>query len=184
MQAERKQLISEMTALVTQTSAQVQQLKKLDITQLNHRKGPQSWSALECIEHLNLYGDFYLPEIEKRILAQKPAPSANTFTSGVIGNYFANLMLAPAKPGKMKSPKDKNPAGSELSITTLDRFLKQQDRLLALLSQAQSMDLTRIKCAISISKLIQLRLGDTFRFLIYHIDRHVKQAGRAVGDRS
>ncbi len=183
MQTERKQLINEMTALVNDATARVQQLKKLDMAQLNHKKNPQSWSVLECIEHLNLYGDFYLPEIEKRMLEQKPSPNATKFSSGLLGNYFANLMLAPAKPGKMKSPADKNPANSELSITTLDRFLKQQERLLSLLSQSQNIDLTRTKCAISISKLIKLRLGDTFRFLIYHIDRHIKQAQRAAGDK-
>ena len=78
----------------------------------------------------------------------------------------------------MKSPKDKNPANSALTITTIDRFLKQQERLKALLMQAKQVNLTKTKTSISISNLVKLRLGDTFRFLIYHIERHVKQAER------
>jgi hypothetical protein len=63
-----------------------------------------------------------------------------------------------------------------LSITTLDRFLKQQELLKALLQQALEADITKIKTAISLSKFIKLRLGDTFRFYVYHIERHIAQA--------
>lgn len=176
-----KQLIDDLLQIVDRTTAQVQQLRALDTQTLNYKERADQWSALECIEHLNLYGDYYLPEIEKRILAQKPVTTASIFKSGVLGNYFANMMQAAAKPGKMKSPSDKNPVNSLLTMTTLDRFIKQQERLKALLIQARQTDLTKTKTSISISKLIKLRLGDTFRFLIYHIDRHVKQAQRAAG---
>ena len=81
---------------------------------------------------------------------------------------------------KMKSPKDKNPSRSTLSITTISRFLKQQDQLLALLNQSRTIDLTKAKAAISLTSLIKLRLGDTLRFYTYHIERHVLQAERAL----
>lgn len=180
MQTDSKQLITDLLLLTDNLTARVQQLKALDISKLNYKQNPGKWSVLECIEHLNLYGDYYLPEIERRILAQKTGSSAPVFKSGLLGNYFANLMRAEAIPGKMKSPKDKNPANSALTITTIDRFLKQQERLKALLMQAKQVNLTKTKTSISISKLVKLRLGDTFRFLIYHIERHVKQAERAV----
>ena len=80
----------------------------------------------------------------------------------------------------MKSSKDKNPANSELTITVIERFLKQQELLKSLLIQAKSADLTKIKTAISLSKFIQLRLGDTFWFFVYHIERHIFQAERIL----
>ena len=46
----------------------------------------------------------------------------------------------------------------------------------ALLEQAKQVDLVKVKTAISLTKLIRLRLGDTFRFLVTHIERHVLQA--------
>ena len=78
----------------------------------------------------------------------------------------------------MKSPKDKNPSHSTLTRLTIDRFLKQQELLQSLLLQSKRVDLQRTKTAISLSKLIRLRLGDTFRFFVYHIERHVLQAER------
>jgi hypothetical protein len=77
---------------------------------------------------------------------------------------------------KMKTFKDKNPIHSQLSPMTLDRFLKQQDRLLQLLQQAENINLTKTRTAISITKWLTLRLGDTFRFFIFHIERHIEQA--------
>ena len=78
----------------------------------------------------------------------------------------------------MKSPKDKNPVNSDLTATTLDRLLKQLELLKQLLNQSRKVNLIKAKTPISISKLIKLRLGDTFRFFTYHIERHIAQAQR------
>lgn len=175
------QLIKEMISITEQSTSTVRKFKDLPAGQLNYKEYPEQWSILECIEHLNLYGDFYLPEIEKQIQAHKTTNPPATFKSGVIGNYFANLMMVKeGKIKKMRSPKDKDPSGSHLSVTTIDRFLKQQKLLESLLLQARYVDLTRTKAAISLTRLIKLRLGDTFRFFVYHIERHVLQAEKLV----
>ncbi len=81
----------------------------------------------------------------------------------------------------MKSPADKNPANSTLSLTTIDRFIKQQERMKLILTQSRSADLTKVKVPISISSMIRLRLGDTLRFVAYHNERHMAQAQRSLG---
>jgi DinB superfamily len=179
MKFQRAHLIEELLVQTEQNSKNVEKFKTLSREALNFKENPERWSILECIEHLNRYGEFYLPELEARILATKPRPEADTFSSGMIGNYFANLMkVRDGKMTKMKSPKDKNPSNSEISVTALEKFTKQQQRLEALLHQAKQMDLQRIKCSISLTSLIKLRLGDTFRFFINHIERHVYQANK------
>lgn len=154
---------------------------KKDLAELNYRPGEKSWSALECLEHLNLYGDFYLPEIERAIATSK-YQSEDIFKSGILGNYFAKMMLPQEKLKKMKTFKDKDPFGSSLSKETVYRFVKQQEQLLDLLCGASQVSLTRTKTGISLSKLIKLRLGDTFRVVIYHNQRHVVQAQKALPD--
>lgn len=77
---------------------------------------------------------------------------------------------------RMKTPGDKNPSGSALSPIVIDRFIKQQEMMRSLLEQARSVDLTKAKVPISLAKFIKLNLGDTFRFMINHIERHVIQA--------
>ncbi|WP_353959980.1 hypothetical protein [Chryseobacterium tructae] len=60
--------------------------------ELNFRISADSWSVLECLEHLNCYGNFYIPEISHRISSSATTPKSD-FKSGILGNYFANMML-------------------------------------------------------------------------------------------
>lgn len=179
MKLNTDELLTELMNRSKRALKTVSEYRSLNEELLNRKPDAESWSKLECLEHLNLYGDFYLPEIERSILQAK-RPSWHVFKPGVIGNYFAKLML-PKENGaikKMKSPEDKNPAKSDLSITTVERFVKQQEHLLRLLEMAKLVNLTHTKTSISISKMIKLRLGDTLRFYVYHIERHVAQAER------
>ena len=177
MKTENNKLIDELLTLTETSTEKVKKMKQLSDRELNFKETPEKWSVLECLEHLNRYGDFYLPEIEKSILKANANGSAHPFISGVIGNWFANLMkVKNGKIIKMKTPADKNPVGSSLTPITIDRFLKQQEMLRLLLNQARNVDLTRTKVPISLTKLLKLRLGDTLRFFVYHIERHVIQA--------
>ena len=93
-------------------------------------------------------------------------------------------MLPKEKLNKMKTFKSMNPIGSNLDKTVLEKFLSQQKTLLELLQQAEKVSLTKNKTGISISKWIKLKLGDTFRIVIYHNLRHVIQAEKAIKEAS
>lgn len=148
---------------------------------LNFRTSTESWSTLECLEHLNRYGDFYIPEIS-RTISSAGKPSQLYFKPGILGNYFAKSMLPKEKLNTMKTLKAMNPIHSNLDKSVVDTFIKQQKKMLELLEEAQYIDLEKTKTSISISKLIKLKLGDTFRFVIYHNARHVEQIKRILTD--
>ena len=143
---------------------------------LNFRTSEDSWSILESLEHLNFYGKFYLPEIENRIKKSQFSATNSDFKSGLLGNYFANMMLPKEKLNKMKTLKISNPMHKLLDKSVIDEFINQQNKMLELLEKSKIIDLEKTKTSISISKLIKLKLGDTFRFVIYHNLRHIKQA--------
>ncbi|WP_106916123.1 DinB family protein [Chryseobacterium aurantiacum] len=149
--------------------------------ELNFRMSTDSWSVLECLEHLNRYGDFYIPEISHRI-SSSVTSSQPVFRPGILGNYFAKSMLPKEKLNKMKTLKAMNPIHSQLNKEVLTEFAKQQQLLLELLEKAKHIDLEKTKTAISISKLITLKLGDTFRFVIYHNARHLAQVERILNN--
>ena len=81
MQIETNKLIAELLLMTEQSSSTVRDLKTLSDEQLNYKREISQWSILECIEHLNLYGDYYLPAIEKQILANKSTPNSAIFKS-------------------------------------------------------------------------------------------------------
>jgi hypothetical protein len=157
-----------------QIISQVEKLKTYDLHTLTWREHETSWSVLECLEHLNLYGDFYLPQMENKIRSTNTL-SDPTFKSGILGNYFAKTMLPKAKLKKMKTFKDKNPLHGTLNKTVIDKCINQQVKLLELLNQSRRISLNKVKIKTSISSLIKLKLGDRFQFLINHIVRHLKQ---------
>lgn len=175
MKVTSKALIAELIEKTRQNINQVETLNLKAIDSLNWKANKDTWSALECIEHLNLYSDYYLPEIEQRII-KSTCNHETYFKSGALGNYFAKSMIPKEKLNKMKTFKDKNPNGSILDKTTLERFLTEQEKMLELLNKAKNINLNKTKTSISITKLIKLKLGDTFRVVIYHNERHLIQA--------
>lgn len=174
-----KKLLEELTLQTTNHLSFAESLKLQTIECLNKRLAADSWSVLECLEHLNLYGYFYLPELSKRINATTTQPDVY-FKSGWLGNYFAQSMLPKEKINKMKTFKSMNPIGSTLDFKTIDVFINQQQQLLELLMKADKVSLHKTKTSISISNLIKLKLGDTFRFVSNHNERHVVQAKKVL----
>jgi hypothetical protein len=150
---------------------------------LHFKESEKSWSVLECLEHLNLYSEFYNPYIKKAIqkgVLSKSLPGT-TFKSGLLGDYFAKMMKIGNQGQIKKYPafKSKNPSNFNLPANVLERFISQQKETLELLNMAENINLEEVKIPTTISTLIKLKLGDGFRFVIYHNERHVAQALRA-----
>ena len=175
MKVNSDQLLDELVELTHKHQQQLGVLMKLNDEELGAKTSANSWNALECIEHLNRYGRFYLPEIRRRLQNSSIKPAKN-FKSGLLGNYFAESMLP--KPGfkSMNTFKVMNPLNAHLDRSALQEFGDQLKEMLELLEMARCKNLNRIRTSVSISKLIKLKLGDTFRVVIYHNERHLQQA--------
>lgn len=172
-------LILHLRSLTLQNKEEVEAIQSFSDEFLNWKENPTQWSILECIEHLNRYGDFYLPELENRIKSAK-YPASTTFKSGWLGGYFAKSMLPKENLNKMKTFRSMNPLNSKLNRSVLDHFIVQQDRLLLLLEQAKEVNLNKTKTSLSISKWIKLKLGDGLKIVIFHNVRHVVQAKNSI----
>ena len=180
MQLETEALLGQLIEDTRQNINRVEQLSSQPVTALTWKATPETWNVLECLEHLNRYGRFYLPEVKKRMSQGKPG--SPTFDSGWLGNYFVN-MIAPkpaVKTKTMKTMGPMNPNGQDLDTTALDVFIQQQYAWLDLFDRARNTDLTRTRTKVSFTSLIRLRLGDTLRFVVAHNQRHLGQAERAV----
>ena len=179
MTINRNVLLDDLVNKTERFIKELEMLKAVNLDRLNAKASSDAWSVLECIEHLNLYGRFYIPELKKRI-AKAPSSDKELFKPGRLGNYFAKAMLPGSKMKSIKTFASMNPNGSKLSKSTLDEFIQQQHDTLKLLVQARKVDLTKTKTAISITNLIRIRLGDTLRVVVFHNLRHMKQAQRAL----
>ena len=143
---------------------------------------PDKWSVAQILEHLNSYGRIYLPQIDRAISASQSNRDA-WFNSGFLGDYFTNMMKPKSVfevKNKMKAFKSHSPENKLNPSKVLDEFIDQQHKLLQLLEMAKLRNLNSIRIPLSISKLVKLKLGDAFRFLIAHEQRHFIQARNAL----
>ena len=76
---------------------------------------------------------------------------------------------------KYSAPSDHVPASKQDVARVIDEFINGQERLIDFLQQSLLTNMGSIKVPISISRFIRLKLGDTFRFLIAHQQRHFIQ---------
>lgn len=177
MKSSQEHLIDDLIKRIENSIAEIEKFSKNSEEFLNRRVAADSWSVLECIEHLNRYNDFYLPEVQ-RVLAKARPGAPEKFSSGWLGDYFAKSMLPKEKLNKMKTFASMNPIGSVLQISTLNKYLEDLKKWTEILENCREYNLSKLKTNISISKIIKLRLGDTLRVVIYHQNRHLAQMKR------
>lgn len=175
------ELFDELTELTQKALQFGLALKKLDHHQLKFKPEQNVWNIYECLEHLNLYGDHYLDEIEKALNNSKPGDGPKSFKGSILGNYFVK-MIRPVEGDikKMKTTKAMDPIASNLTVETVDRFIVQQKRLLELLNRSKHYNLKKVKIKTTLSNFLYLNLGDTLRFVVHHNERHLVQAGEML----
>src|SRR5688572_25813696 len=184
MKIRATELLDQLSEDVRQLLLEVNQLQSRHADILGSQPATNRWSVIQVLEHLNSYGRYYLPQLEKSLKGTN-APATEWYRSGWIGNYFTKLM----KPGangaiknKMSAPKGHSPSARLDNTLVIDTFIDQQHWLLKLLEEARQKPIGRIRTPISISKFIRLKSGDTFRFLIAHEQRHFVQVANTIAE--
>ncbi|GAB3636596.1 DinB family protein [Hymenobacter arcticus] len=157
-----------------------QRLRPLTSEQLNRRPGYDKWSAAQCLEHLNLVGGYYLPNLKARLrLAQASGSTAGSqVRSGWLGRYFTATTKDRNGLGDnlLRRPKQYAPTGTRLTGTVVESFNRQLDELLRLLLLARQVDAGAVRVPNPLYPWLRLRLTDVFEALVLHIQRYVKQA--------
>ena len=155
-----------------------QRFRPLSEQKLNRRPSPSRWSVGQCLEHLNIVGGHYLPEIRAQLAraearGTKPAP---TVQHGFIGARLVAAMRAPATGKPLLSPQRYAPTGNRLPRTVAEVFSRQLDELLRLVLLTRQINANAVRIPNPLFPLLRLRLPDTLAFLLAHLQRHVRQA--------
>lgn len=144
-----------------------------------HKPAPNNgWSIAECIEHLNTYATFYLPQV---MAATEKAPLINSsavFKHSFLGRYFINSMDSTQNKKKFKALKMHLPLSVENPNTIISTFIQHLENMLALLKQSTHKNLGKKSVKTSISTWIKISSGDAIQFLLTHNRRHLEQAKR------
>ncbi|TPE40275.1 DinB family protein [Pontibacter mangrovi] len=154
-----------------------QEFSSLSLVDLNYKPTPDSWSMLECLEHLNRYSRYYNPALAKAI-AQNPCENCvPSITFSWLGKKSVD-MVRPQNMKKHKTVKHMNPNDSHLKRATTEEFLQHQQELLHMLEDAKQAKLNKKAVPVEFFKLLNMRIGETLAFVVAHQERHVQQALR------
>jgi hypothetical protein len=156
----------------------VRHFQNLSADVLREPSASGGWSIAQCLEHLNRYGNFYLPAISRALSRKKGDPANPTFTGTWIGHYFTRMMQPETGKRKIKAMKAYAPPPDLDASAVVAEFIHQQETLMRLLMQARQADLTATRVPLSIAPFLRMRLGDVFGFIIAHDERHIQQALR------
>ena len=148
----------------------------LSVEQLNWKPRPESWSVGQCLEHLCISGEVYLPPITRALNNRQPSP-VQTITPGWFGAWFIRSYIAPSPvTKKAPAPKKIRPVLSVVEPSILDRFLAANREVRALIERAQPYDVNRIRFANPFIPIIRFTVGTGFEIIAKHEDRHLLQA--------
>lgn len=171
------ELLDELIAMLLDSKVRVEQLREQNVEDLNWRPSAEKWTVLECLEHLNMYGDYYIPEIGTVIKKSRAQSGPKKFKHTWWGDYLVNALAPKSKQAvkPLNAMEKLNPKGMKLGAETVERFIKQHSQLIDLYEQARLVDIQH-KCTGTTIPLVRLRLVDSLRAQSYHSQRHVDQA--------
>ncbi|HKW34609.1 MAG TPA: DinB family protein [Candidatus Acidoferrum sp.] len=152
-------------------------LRGLGYVQYNWRPAADSWSMAQCIAHIVLTDEIYIPVLGKCVVDARARGllGSGPFRHGRLGNWFVRSMDAPAK-RRFKNPKQITPREEQTLAAGLANFNVIHDHILLLVKQADGVNLSRAKFRTPFLKLLKLSLGQGIAVMLAHGRRHLWQA--------
>ena len=147
---------------------------------LRKRRSPSSWSALECVAHLNLATQAMLPGIRQAVEAA-PQSSAGQpkYRMDLAGRLLA-WSLEPPVFIKMKAPDSARPLECSGPEPVLQEFEELHAQLIDLVnaSAGKAIDQQQMKSPFA---NLHYNAYSAFRIITAHDRRHLWQARKALG---
>ncbi len=157
-------------------------LNRLDSQLLNTSPAEGKWTANQCFEHLNLTLKYYLTSINKGLHKAKNSninPSKN-YKPGFIGNWFYHKMMpitSTSKSSKIKTFRKLQPAPYEESIS---KFLEVHNQFIQFIKEIPNQNLEKARVVSLAGPIMKFKLGDAYRIVTAHNERHLLQSQNVI----
>lgn len=155
---------------------------RLSPTQFNWRQGPAKWSVGQCVEHLNITSERYLPVLRSGIATLRAAGAAprHPFQMGLFERMFF-WMIEPPVRMRVKAPAGFVAPPDLDRDKTIGRWRELHAALAECIHSAEGADLGAVKVRSQFGP-VSFTLGGTFAILLAHERRHTWQARGVVND--
>jgi hypothetical protein len=153
----------------------------LSVEQINWKPSAKSWSVGQCLDHLIEANCRMLAKAEP-IIHGKHNP---TFFERLplVSKFFGKLVLGAVDPKtvrKTKNPGIFDPAKSDLEVDVIEKFVAEQEKIIAAMKASEGVDLERTIMTSPVAVFVTYSVFDAFRIITAHEKRHFQQAKRVV----
>ncbi len=183
-QAGAQNIEPELAAVIQQIREVQEQVRKLGALrreQMLWRPDPSSWSVGECISHLTVTVERYLPNLDAAIAKARAAgrTAKGPFRHGFISSYFVRS-IEPPPARRFKAPKPFLPPAQIEAARVAPDFDAVHDQLIERIGRADGLDLARVKVQSPALAILWLSLGKGIELMAAHARRHLWQAKRVM----
>lgn len=157
----------------------------LEADELNLQLAPNTWSILQCLEHINLTNEKYILAFRK---AEEKASQANKANVPYKMSFLGKFLASSQKPKKGKirfkmktfdslTPiNQKDPKARLVEHVVFEKFNHDCQELSRLILAMEDYNWKSIKINSLLGSSLKLKLGDAFAFVVGHTERHIEQA--------
>jgi hypothetical protein len=170
------------TRLIAELNAADESAKGLVVginsEQLNWQPAPGAWSVGQCLEHLCIANEVYLPAIAAS-LAGKSVSAVEEITPGWFARWFIRSYIEPSPQSKRAPAPKKIVPSSRVELSVLDRFLRCNQAARELVRHAGKYDVNHIRFRNPFIPILRFTAGTGLQIVSRHERRHLIQAERA-----
>jgi hypothetical protein len=149
--------------------------KILSAVQLNWQPRQDAWSIGQCLEHLHLANEVYLPALSAALEGRQPW-RVDEVSLGWFSRWFIRTYIAPNPGGtRARAPKKIAPV-KDVDAFVLDAFLRSNEAARKLVGRASDYDVNRIRFENPFIPLVRFTVGTGLEIIAKHQSRHLLQA--------
>jgi hypothetical protein len=145
------------------------------------RPNPNSWSAAECLSHLSISTEMFLPVLREALAnaeahgwRAKKAPKMD-----VLGRVLRWFLEPPIRK-RVTTAAPFVPRSVRAKAEAFGEFSRLQENLAEILRSAASLDLQRMRVVSPFDKRVKYNVYSAFRIITAHQRRHLWQAEQAI----
>ena len=172
------ELISEYEELITAAERLVAQASDASFV-----RPPEAhrWSPAECIAHLTITNEAYLPSIRKAVAAGQRLPKTRGKYRRDLAGFLLSRRLEPTPRSAQKTPAHSDAVHLKPRLETLAEYVRSQRELQYLAWDSAGLDLGRLDIASPFNPSVSYNLYSAYRVLGALGRRHLAQAAAAAG---
>ena len=146
------------------------------------RSDPSRWSVAECVAHLNLTSEAYIPRIRKAIEeARKIPPAGNRkYRRDPVGLFFGTMVgplpsIAGFRIGRVKTMPAFVPSGDHPKQLLLAEFRRLQMELTRMVKECDGLAIDKVTIVSPFGEKVRYNCYSAFVLLPRHQERHIQQ---------